>query len=79
MQPLEKLYGSTLAKDFSPKALKAVRQSMIDSGLARKTINQRIGRIIHVFKWAVSEEMVPPSVYQALKRLAASEGLVAGP
>jgi integrase len=67
LQPLLNLYGETLAREFSPKGLKAVRQSMIDSGLARGTINQRIGRIIHVFKWAVSEELVPPSVYQGLK------------
>jgi integrase len=67
LQPVVKLYGSTLAKDFSPKALKAVRQSMIDSGLARGTINQRIGRIVHAFKWAVSEELVPPTVHQGLK------------
>jgi integrase len=40
---------------------------MIDSGLCRNTINQRIGRIVHVFKWAASEELVPASVHQALK------------
>jgi hypothetical protein len=67
LQPLKGLYGSTLAKDFSPKALKAVRQTMIESGLARGTINQRIGRIVHVFKWSVSEELVPPTVHRGLK------------
>ena len=40
---------------------------MIDAGLARTTINQRVGRIVRLFKWAASEELVPAGVYQALK------------
>ena len=28
--------------------------------------NQRIGRIRRVFRWAVEQELVPPSVYQGL-------------
>jgi integrase len=67
LRPLRRLYSGTPARDFSPKALKAVRQSMVDAGLARGTINQRVGRIIHVFKWAVSEEMLPPDVHHGLK------------
>jgi integrase len=44
-------------------------------GLARKLINQRVGRIVRVFKWAVAEELVPPSVLEALR---AVRGLQAG-
>ena len=67
LKPLRRLYGRTLAGDFSPLALKAVRQAMIDAGLSRTTINQRIGRIVRLFKWAASEELVPADVYHALK------------
>jgi integrase len=66
LRPLRRLYGSTPARDFGPLALKAVRQTMIDAGLARTTINQRIGRIVRLFKWAVENELVPPAVHQAL-------------
>lgn len=66
-RPLKKLYGATAAREFSPLKLKALRQAMIDSGLCRNVINQRIGRIVHAFKWAASEEKVPASVYQSLK------------
>jgi hypothetical protein len=66
-RPLKKLYGITIAREFSPLKLKALRQAMINSGLCRNVINQRIGRIVHTFKWATSEEMVPASVHQALK------------
>lgn len=67
LRPLRRLYGTTLAVDFRPLALKAVRQAMIDAGLARTTINQRVGRIVRLFKWAVESELVPPAVHQALK------------
>jgi predicted ATP-grasp superfamily ATP-dependent carboligase len=67
LRPLRKLHGNTAAREFSPKGLKAVRQAMIDSGLCRNTINRRVGRIVHVFNWAVSEELIPVAVHQALK------------
>lgn len=66
-RPLKQLYGHTIACQFSPIGLKALRKSMIESGLCRNAINQRIGRVVHVFKWAASEELVSASVYQALK------------
>jgi integrase len=40
---------------------------MVESGrLSRKTINQHIGRIRRMFKWAASEELVRIEVYSAL-------------
>ena len=39
------------------------------SGQARGYINDNIGRIVRVFKWAVSEELIPPSIHQALQTL----------
>lgn len=75
LRTLRQLYGSTPAVHFGPLALKAVRQSMIEAGLARTTINQRIGRVVRVFKWAVENELVPPATYQAL---AAVRGLQRG-
>src|SRR3954451_17462934 len=44
LRPLRRLYGSTSARDFGPRALKAVRQGMIDAGLCRRTVNQRVAR-----------------------------------
>jgi integrase len=67
VRPLRRLHGHVLARDFGPLALKAVRRAMVDSGLCRTEINKRVRRIVRAFKWAVSEQMVPPSVHQALK------------
>ena len=41
-------------------------EKVIRHSLARGVINQRIGRIKRLFKWAVENEMVPPSVYHGL-------------
>ena len=68
LDPLERLYGSTPAAEFGPLALKAVRQHMLDSGrLCRKVINQRIDHVRRLFRWAVSEQLVPSSVHEALR------------
>src|SRR4051812_9365297 len=52
LKPLRRLHGQTLASDFSPLKLKDLRQTLIASGLSRGTINQRVGRIVRLFKWA---------------------------
>jgi integrase len=67
VRPLKQLYGHTPAKDFGPLALKAVRQAMIDSGLARKTINMRIGAIKRMLKWAASDELIPAAVFHGVQ------------
>lgn len=67
IRSLREMYGLTPATAFSPLKLKAVRQKMIDDDLCRGVINQRVGRIKTIFKWAVAEEIVPESVYRALE------------
>src|SRR5262249_54749199 len=76
LRPLTPLYAALPAAEFSPLKLKAVRRLMVEGylhpehgeqeALARTNVNRRVGRIKHVFSWAVSEELVPASVYQAL-------------
>lgn len=75
LRPLTEAYGNTYAKDFGPLALKAVRQKWIEAGLARKYINQRVGRIVRAWAWAVENELLPADNWQALL---AVKGLRAG-
>jgi integrase len=70
LRPLKKLFGTTPANEFGPRRLKLVRDDMIQSGLARNTINQRIGRVRHVFKWSTEQELVPASVFHGLQAVA---------
>jgi integrase len=69
--PVRHLYGTTKATDFGPRALKAVQQYMVvEQCLCRNVVNHRISRIKRVFKWAVAEEVVPPSVFHGLLAVA---------
>ncbi len=62
-------YGHTVAREFGPLALAAVRQQMIASNWCRTLINRRVDRIKRAFKWATSQELIPVTVYEALRTL----------
>ena len=72
---LRRMFGKTDAGKFRAKSLKMCRDEMIRARLSRKTINRRVGRIRHIFSWAVSDELVPASVIVSLQ---AVTGLQAG-
>jgi len=74
-RPVMDLYGTTPAEQFGPRSLVVVQDKMVVSGLCRRTINQRMGVIKRAFRWAVSQELVAPSVYHGLL---AVEGLRRG-
>ncbi len=87
LKPLRELFAGKPAADLGPLDLKAAREKMIDAALTRVTINQRVGVIKRMFKWAVAEELLPPSVFHGLQALAglrqgrtrAKEGRTVGP
>lgn len=58
--------ADSLTCDFGPRKLKEFVGFLVDRGLARSTINQRISRLKCMFKWGVSEEMVPPDICHSL-------------
>ena len=70
LRPLRRMYGTTHATDFGPKALKDVRQAMIDGGRARKSINKDAERIRRMFRWAVEEGCWRPTFTPAWGRSA---------
>lgn len=69
LRPLVELFGPTPAAEFGPAKLKAVRQTMVASGLARSTINSNVSRIRRLFRWASAEELLSASVWQSLASL----------
>jgi integrase len=66
-----RLYADLPIRQFSPLKLKAVRQLMIEADLARVYINGLCGRIRHAFRWAAGNELVPETVWLALKSVEA--------
>ncbi len=77
---LRQMFGTTPAADFGPNRLRLIRDQMIlgDANAepprkpwARKTVNHNVHRLIAMFKWAASHEMVPAAVYERLKTVPA--------
>ncbi|HUW34124.1 MAG TPA: site-specific integrase, partial [Planctomycetota bacterium] len=67
LRPMKELYGNTPATEFGPRALKTVRQKMVEMGWCRSYTNKQVNRVRHVFKWAVGDELIPSSVLNALQ------------
>jgi len=70
VKPLNEMFESELITNFGPLKLKLVRDRMVGSGLCRNQVNSRINRIRRVFKWGVENELVEPSILQALQAVA---------
>jgi len=66
---LLKLYGGLRANDFGLRQAKTLREEMIQAGLSRKTINDRVNRVVRLFGWAAEEELCQAEVYGALRAL----------
>lgn len=64
--PLKSLYGRTLAAEFGPTQLKALRETLIASGNSRTYINAQTRRVVRIFRWAAGEGKLPPAVPAAL-------------
>ncbi len=69
LRPLLEIHGQTRVRDIGPRALKSVREKMIEAGHSRTYINGMIGKIKQMFRWGVEDELVPASVYDTLKHL----------
>lgn len=88
VRALASLYGSTLASEFGPNSLKAIRAGLLiqhkngkrkdvkpNRQLSRPVVNRRIRAVVRIFKWGVSESLVKAELWQSLK---AVEGLKFG-
>lgn len=58
--------GVDLAVKFTPRRLKEFQEWMVARGASRRYVNDATSAVRQVFKWGVSEELVPVAAYQAL-------------
>ena len=69
-------YLDVPVREFGPRALKAVRDKMLEATgahgkpLSRRYINRQLDRIRRAFRWGVEEEMIEPNIYEALRAVA---------
>lgn len=69
LKHVNRQYRNLPAREFTPMMLEQVHRSMIESKLARTTINAHVSRIVRCWKWGGSQGLVPVAVYQALTTL----------
>jgi len=69
------VFGQMLAEDFGPLRLQEFRRTLIDRGLCRSTINQRVNIVRRIFKWAAAQQIISASIFYGLS---AVEGLRRG-
>ena len=78
LQLLRRFFGSSPAAEFGPKKLRIVREAMACGDpnsipprkpWTRQSVNKQTQRIASVFKWAASQELIPVTVFQALKTI----------
>jgi integrase len=70
IRALRELYADTPVSSFGPLCVKAARQKWVNDGRSRSECNRRVALIKRIFKWAVSEELAPPLVYQGVASVA---------
>jgi Site-specific recombinase XerC len=64
---LKEMYGKEPVNDCGPLRLQAIQQAMIRANWTRKNVNKQVQRIVRMFRWGVSQELVRPDVAQALR------------
>lgn len=63
---VNRMYGDTPAADFGPSDLKLIRSHLVGLDWSRGVVNQAVGMIRFMIRWAGGEELVPPAVVSAL-------------
>lgn len=58
MRIVRELFADLPACHFGPKKLKTVREAFVQAGYSRGHVNACVQRVVGIFRWAASEEMV---------------------
>ncbi len=80
LRVLRQMDGSTPVSKYGPKRLRLLREAMISGDpsaspprkpWSRTTVNDRVRIVVAVFRWGVTQELVPASVADAMSMLEA--------
>ena len=67
IQPVIDFCHDRFCDDFGPKDLKRCRSQLIRIGNSRKTIKDKINRVVQMFRWGAEEELCSETIYMKLK------------
>lgn len=66
---LKLTHASTPVSEFGPLALQAIQLDLARKGMTRSYVNHLTGAIKRVFKWGVTQEIVPGPLFAAIKEV----------
>jgi integrase len=66
-RPLRRRFGTLPVAVFGPARLLEFRSSLVERGLARRTVNDMVRRLRRIFRWGVERELVSPEVLARLE------------
>jgi len=69
MRIVRELFADLPAREFGPKRLKIVRHAFVQAGYSRGHVNACVQRVVAIFRWAASEEMISGSQVHDLATL----------
>lgn len=69
IEVMNEIAGDLAARDFGPLKLQSCQRAFVARGYTRKTVNDYTNRSRRIFKWAVSNEILPGSVLHSLQAL----------
>jgi len=70
VSPLVTLFGVLPSKDFGPLQLQVMRTQYIAAGWTRRFCNASVNGLRRIWKWGVSQELVPVTTWHALTTVA---------
>jgi integrase len=69
LKVLRELHGRETVEQFGPLKLRGIQQAMIRLDWSRTQINKQVQRIVRMFAWGVSQELVPADVLAKLREV----------
>jgi len=66
---LRDMYGSQYVADLAHADMLALRDALIRSGICRSTVNSRMGTVRRMWKWALSEALIPATAKAELSQV----------
>ncbi len=70
IKTFRELYADKPVSDFGPLCVKIARQKWIQEGRSRAECNRQVAILKRIFKWGLSEELVPAEIYQGVAAIA---------
>ncbi len=67
IKTVRELFADLPVLEFGPKKLKTLRQAFVDLGHTRGHVNACVQRVVGMFRWAASEELIPGTIVHSLE------------